>query len=157
MISWLRQHGLALVAALSHMRKSPGGFLFNIIVVAIALALPFAGLTLLDNVRPMADQLSVDPELSLFVKPGTPRDDAVALAGPIRTVLADRNFTRVKHATILEILRGHGSLEYAMDAARAYAEAARQSIVDLPQPTAEAGRALRALLWVPGYVTDRDR
>jgi len=91
MISWLRQHGFALVAALSHMRKSPGGFLFNIIVVAIALALPFAGLTLLDNVRPMADQLSVDPELSLFVKPGTPRDDAVALAGPIRTVLAGRH------------------------------------------------------------------
>jgi len=75
----------------------------------------------------------------------------------IRTVLADRDFTRVKHATILEILRGHGSLEYAMDAARAYAEAARQSIADLPQANAEAGRALRALLWVPGYVTDRDR
>jgi octaprenyl-diphosphate synthase len=75
----------------------------------------------------------------------------------IRMVLADRSFARVKHATILEILHRHGSIEYAMDAARAYAEAARQSIADLPQADAGAARALRALQWVPGYVTDRDR
>ena len=74
----------------------------------------------------------------------------------IRTVLADGNFTHVKHATILEILHRHGSIEYAMDAARAYAEAARQSIADLPQVDPEVARALRALQWVPGYVTDRN-
>jgi cell division transport system permease protein len=91
MISWLRQHGFAFAAALIHMRKSPGGFLFNIIVVAIALALPFAGLTLLDNVRPMSDQLSVDPELSVFVKPGAPREQALALAGPIRAIVQERH------------------------------------------------------------------
>ena len=74
----------------------------------------------------------------------------------IRTVLADRNFTRVKHATILEILHRHGSLEYAMDAARAYAEAARQSIAELKPIGAESAQALRALQWVPGYVTNRN-
>ena len=74
----------------------------------------------------------------------------------IRTVLADRDFTHVKHATILDILKHHGSLDYAMDAARAYAEAARQSIADLPPANADAARAVRALQWVPGYVTDRD-
>ncbi|HEU4635576.1 MAG TPA: polyprenyl synthetase family protein [Edaphobacter sp.] len=70
----------------------------------------------------------------------------------IRTVLADRSFARVSHAQILEILRRHGSIEYAMDTACAYAEAARQSIVDLPPSDAK-----RALLWVPGFVTSRDR
>ncbi len=74
----------------------------------------------------------------------------------IRTVLADRNFSRVKHSAILEILRHHGSLEYAMDAARAYAEAARQSIADLPLVSEESALALRALQWVPGYVTERN-
>lgn len=74
----------------------------------------------------------------------------------IRTVLADRNFSRVKHATILEILRRYGSLEYAMDAARAYAEAARQSIAELPQVGAESAKGLRALQWVPRYVTERN-
>ena len=42
-------------------------------------------------------------------------------------------------------------------AARAYAEAARQSIAELPQTDGDMARALRALKWVPGYETDRDR
>jgi octaprenyl-diphosphate synthase len=70
----------------------------------------------------------------------------------IRTVLADRAFTRVSHAEILAILNNHGSIAYAMDTACAYAAAARQSIADLPETDAK-----RALLWVPGYVTSRDR
>ncbi len=70
----------------------------------------------------------------------------------IRTVLADGNFSRVRHSTILEILHRHGSIEYAMDAARAYAEAARLSITDLPKNMAH-----RALLGIPAYVVDRDR
>ncbi len=70
----------------------------------------------------------------------------------IRTVLADRNFDRVPHVQILEILQRHGSLDYAMDTACAYAEAARLSIAELPESEAKG-----ALLWVPGFVTSRDR
>ena len=70
----------------------------------------------------------------------------------IRTVLADRSFENVSHPQILEILHRHGSIDYAMDTACAYAEAARLSIADLP-----ASEAKRALLWVPGFVTTRDR
>jgi octaprenyl-diphosphate synthase len=70
----------------------------------------------------------------------------------IRTVLADRSFDRVPHPAILEVLNRHGSLAYAMDTAHAYAEAARQSIADLPDSDAK-----RALLWVPTFVTTRDR
>ena len=70
----------------------------------------------------------------------------------IRTVLADRSFAHVSHSQILEVLRRHGSIEYAMDTACAYAEAARQSIADLPPSEAK-----RALLWVPGFVISRDR
>jgi octaprenyl-diphosphate synthase len=69
----------------------------------------------------------------------------------IRTVLADRSFQRVSHPQILEILQRHASLEYAMDTACAYAEAARLSIADLPDSDAK-----RALLWVPGFVTTRN-
>lgn len=70
----------------------------------------------------------------------------------IRTVLADRSFTRISHPQILEILHRHGSIDYAMDTACAYAEAARLSIVDLPDSPAK-----NALLWMPGFVTSRDR
>ena len=70
----------------------------------------------------------------------------------IRTVLAARSFATVSHGEILEILERHGSIAYAMDTACAYAEAARLSIADLPHTDAK-----RALLWVPGFVTTRDR
>lgn len=70
----------------------------------------------------------------------------------IRTVLADRSFAHITHTQILEILHRHGSIDYAMDTACAYAEAARLSIADLPETEAK-----RALLWVPGFVTSRDR
>jgi octaprenyl-diphosphate synthase len=70
----------------------------------------------------------------------------------IRTVLSQRSFGEVTHAQIIEILERHGSIAYAMDTACAYAEAARLSIADLPETEAK-----RALLWVPGFVTSRDR
>ena len=69
----------------------------------------------------------------------------------IRTVLADRSFVHVPHQEILRILQNHGSIAYATDTAQAYAEAARQSIVELPETDAK-----RALLWMPGYVTSRN-
>ena len=84
---WFRQHRFALGAALSHLRKAPGSFLFNVLVVAVALALPFAGVTLLDNVKPMSEQLSVDPEISLFLKANTERAEAEALAPQLRQIL----------------------------------------------------------------------
>lgn len=87
MKSWLRQHRFAIGAALGHMRKAPGSFLFNVLVVAMALTLPFAGLTLLENVRPMSQQLSVDPEMSLFVTAATTREQAQALAPAMRAIL----------------------------------------------------------------------
>lgn len=89
MSRWFRLHRYALASALGHVAKAPGSFLFNVIVVAIALTLPFAGLTLLDNVRPMSEQLSVDPEISVFVSGAATREQAQALAPQIRAIVAD--------------------------------------------------------------------
>jgi cell division transport system permease protein len=88
-MSWFRQQRFAVAAALGHVKSAPGSFLFNVLVVAIALTLPFAGVTLLDNVRPMSEQLSVDPEISLFMKLDTPREQSQALASKLRAVLGD--------------------------------------------------------------------
>ena len=88
MSPWLRQHRFALGAALSTVRKGPGSFLFNVLVVAFALMLPIAGITLLDNVRPLSEQLSVDPEISVFMKLEATREEAAALQPRIRTIAA---------------------------------------------------------------------
>ena len=112
MSPWLRQHRFALVAALLTVRKSPGSFLFNVLVVALALTLPFAGLTLLDNVRPLSEQLSVDPEISLFMRENVSRPDAQALLPQIRQIVAQGKgeVTFVPREEALESLKERSSL-----------------------------------------------
>ena len=70
----------------------------------------------------------------------------------IQTVLTDQDFHRVTHAEILEILARHGSIEYAMNIAFRYADAARNALALLPDTDFK-----RALLWVPDFVVARDK
>ena len=86
MNAWLRQHAAAVSQAFRQSFKPRSGFLLNVLVVAIALALPFAGLTVLENVRPIVQQLAVEPEISIFLAMDTPRDKAIGLASEIRRV-----------------------------------------------------------------------
>ncbi len=97
MKNWFRQHRFAIQGALTHLRKSPLGFLFNVSVIAIALALPFAGLTLLENVRPMSQQLAVEPEISVFMEHDLSRDKAQSLAPQLRRILQDSKKNAALH------------------------------------------------------------
>ncbi|KQQ91819.1 permease-like cell division protein FtsX [Massilia sp. Leaf139] len=117
MSPWIREHRFALGSALSTLRKAPGSFLFNVLVVAVALALPFAGITLLDNVRPMSEQLSVEPEVSLFVKPTATREDAQALEPQLRQILqgSQARIDFVPRERALEELKERSGLSDALD------------------------------------------
>jgi len=107
---WLRHHFAALGGAFATLRRAPGSFLFNILVVAIALALPFAGLTVLENVRPMSEQLSVDPELSVFMQPETPREQSAALAASLRGIVKDARIVFVPREKALDTLNDKSGL-----------------------------------------------
>jgi cell division transport system permease protein len=89
MKTWLRQHGFALSDAIRHIATTAGSFTVNALVVAIALALPIGGLTVLENVRPLSEQMAVAPEISVFMSVDTPREQAVALAPQIRRIVRD--------------------------------------------------------------------
>ncbi|EJN03337.1 permease-like cell division protein FtsX [Herbaspirillum sp. YR522] len=86
-MNWLRQHLAAMADALRHLLRSPGNFLLNVLVVSIALALPFAGLSALENVRPISEQMSVEPEISIFMKLDASRETAQAMGRTIEQVL----------------------------------------------------------------------
>ena len=117
MKSWLRQHRFAIIAALVNLRRAPGTFIFNVAVVAIALTLPFAGLTLLENIRPMSQQMSVDPEISLFVAPDTTREQALALQPAMQAILKDHRarIAFVSREEALASLNAKGSLSNVID------------------------------------------
>lgn len=81
-----REHEAALRTAWAQLGARPGSFLLNMIVVAIALALPFAGLTLLDNLRPVSSKLVVKPEISVFMDLSSPREQALAAESELRRI-----------------------------------------------------------------------
>jgi len=77
--AWLTQHHHALLDTLRRLRRQPVAYLFNILVVAIALALPLMGYTLLDNLRPLTHELATDPEISVFMQRGATPAEATAV------------------------------------------------------------------------------
>lgn len=70
----------------------------------------------------------------------------------IQLVLEDRNFDRVQHQEIVEILTRNRSVDYAMAAAFRYSEMARAALSFLPD-----NEFRRALLWVPEFVVAREK
>ena len=118
MKAWLRQHRFALADALARLRRAPGSFSFNVLVVAIALALPFAGLTVLENILPVSGQIAVEPEISVFMAVDTPRARATALVPDIRRVLQNNsNNGRIEfipRENALEALKGKTGMSAAL-------------------------------------------
>ena len=83
-MNWLREHGFALRAALKRLRDAPGSFAFNLLVIALALILPLAGLTLVENLKPVSRELAVEPEISVFLSTEATRERTQAIGTELR-------------------------------------------------------------------------
>lgn len=83
-MKWLIEHWFAMRDAGSRIVHAPLSFSFNVLVIALALVLPVAGLTLLDNVRPISHQLVVEPEIAVFLSADLSRERATAMAATLR-------------------------------------------------------------------------
>lgn len=111
MSQWMYLHMRALGQALGRLLSHPASTLLSVLVMGIALALPAAGYTLIDNLARLAQGVSGAPEVSVFLEKTADqaiidevyerlRDDALvanvrfvsraeALAGLERSGLAD--------------------------------------------------------------------
>ena len=86
-MKFFREHGFAFRAALARISSAPGSFIFNVLVIALALILPLAGLTLLDNVRPVSQDIAVEPEISVFLSTDVPGGRIQAIGDEIRGLI----------------------------------------------------------------------
>ena len=86
-MKFFREHGFACRAAFARITAAPGSFIFNVLVIALALILPLAGLTLLDNVRPVSQGIAVEPEISVFLSTETPGGRIQAIGDEIRSLI----------------------------------------------------------------------
>ncbi len=87
MKNWLRQHYFAICDAFLQLRRAPGNYFFNILVLSMTLTLPFTGVTLLENLQSLTYKMAVEPEISIFLNINTSRDDAKELEPSIRRIL----------------------------------------------------------------------
>ena len=85
MKSLLRQHRYALAVTLRRLISQPISSLTNLLVIALALSLPLLGASLLVSIEPVARQVSVTPELTIFLKPDAASTAAEQLAKRIRS------------------------------------------------------------------------
>lgn len=85
MTRWLRQHRYALRAATRRLAAHPFSSLSNLLVIALTLALPIIGASILLSAQPVVKQVSVSPEVTLFLKPGAAAGAAGNVAQRVRT------------------------------------------------------------------------
>lgn len=90
-MKWLIAHCRALIDAAFKIKMEPLSFIFNAVVVALALALPMSGWIALQELQPLSDQVSVDPEISIYLAIDLPRDKAESLATDIKR-LANQHY-----------------------------------------------------------------
>ena len=85
MNAWLRQHRYALMVTIRRLLKQPFSSLANLLVMALALALPLLGTAILVSVQPVARQVSVTPELTVFMRVDAPASATAEVARRIQS------------------------------------------------------------------------
>jgi len=91
MTGWIRQHVSAFRLAWRRLLRAGG--LASALVIGIAVSLPAGGYALLESLRSLAGGATLEPQISLFLRPDAKRADADALG---RTLWADRRVAGVR-------------------------------------------------------------
>jgi len=89
--AWLRQHRQALAAALARLPRIGGAL--SALVIGIALSLPAGGYVLLEGLRGLGTRMTLEPQVSVFMRADAKRADADALGAALK---ADARIARTR-------------------------------------------------------------
>lgn len=81
---WLRHHRYALLIAFRRLISTPFSSLANLLVIALTLTLPIIGTAFLVAAQPVIKQVSVTPEITLFVNLENDLNKAESIAVQVR-------------------------------------------------------------------------
>ena len=110
MRSWLRQHAAAARLALRRLTRAGG--LASALVIGIAVSLPAGGYALLESLRALAGRATLEPQISLFLRPDAKRAEADALGRALR---ADRRIASVRFVPREEAVKQLAAVEGMSD------------------------------------------
>ncbi len=102
---WLRLQWFSISAGLKLWLDEPLGHLFNALVLAIALAMPWSIAQGLSAVVPSMDRWVGDPEISLYFKPDAPLDTVKTAAAKLKRDFSVDDVRIVTPQQALERLR----------------------------------------------------
>jgi cell division transport system permease protein len=80
----LEHHRYALAVTWRRLIEQPFSFITNVAVIALALALPLIGASVLVSVQPLTQHVSANPALTVFMKPEASLKQAQAVEQSIR-------------------------------------------------------------------------
>jgi cell division transport system permease protein len=101
-MGWLRQHRQAFRSALRRIG------VLNALVIGIAVSLPAGGYALLESLRAVSGRVTLEPQISVFLRPEAKRADAEALG---RTLRANPRIVKVRFVAREETLKELGAID----------------------------------------------
>lgn len=86
---WLRQHRYALAVAARRLLAQPFSSLANLLVIALTLMVPILGAAILVTAQPVAKQMSVSPEMTIYLSPQADAKAGAQLAQRLKDEFSD--------------------------------------------------------------------
>jgi cell division transport system permease protein len=115
MIAWLRQHREAFARALGKLAAQRAATLLNALVIGVALSLPAGGYALLENLQGLAQRFTLEPQLSVFLKPEAKRAQIEARLRAEARIAEYRFVSREQALAELRAIEGLGEVVAALE------------------------------------------
>lgn len=109
MRAWLQHHGLSFTQTLARLARSPFATTLNVVAIGVALALPFGAYCVLGNLESLSRNVSVDPQLSVFLSKDAAKADVAAVEARLKGAEGVRAVRFVsREAALVELSRTAG-------------------------------------------------
>lgn len=113
-MNWLGQHRLALGLILGRFAHAPFSGLLAMLVFGVALSLPLGLYTLIENVKLVAGNVRLEPQITVFLSPRADADSARQVESRLKELNAIKQFHFIpRDRALQELLQSTGLVDVA--------------------------------------------
>lgn len=113
-MNWLSQHRLALALILGRFAQAPFSGLLAMVVFGVTLSLPLGLYTLIENVKAVAGNVRLEPQITVFLSPGADADSTRQVESRLKELNAIEQFRFIpRDQALQELLQSTGLVDVA--------------------------------------------
>lgn len=113
-MNWLSQHRLALALILGRFAQAPFSGLLAMVVFGVTLSLPLGLYTLIGNVKAVAGNVRLEPQITVFLSPGADADSTRQVESRLKELNAIEQFRFIpRDQALQELLQSTGLVDVA--------------------------------------------